>query len=99
MALSSVFYFLLKDPIQLSKLRKELHASFKDVQAINDKELVQLPFLSGCINEALRLLPPVSGRFLARTSPGLYVDGIYVPKGVSGSSELFLKWQHVHEGL
>ncbi|KAJ6069719.1 hypothetical protein N7499_011606 [Penicillium canescens] len=89
MALSSIFYFLLKDPIQLSKLRKELHASFEDVQAINDKELMQLPFLSGCINEALRLLPPVSGRFLARTSPGLYVDGIYVPKGIQMSVDIY----------
>jgi hypothetical protein len=91
MALSSIFYFLLKDRTQLSKLRTELHASFRDIQSINDKELMKLPFLTGCINEALRLFPPVSGRFISRTSPGLHIDGVYVPKGVSGSDHFFFE--------
>lgn len=87
--LSAVFYFLLKDPQQIQKLQQELRRRFKNLDEVNGNALLKLPFLNGCIQEALRLLPPANGKGTNRTSPGAFVDGIYVPSGVNVSADMY----------
>lgn len=81
---ASIFY-LLRHPSVLQTLRKELHQSFGGLNEINyaGTQLANLPYLRACIDEALRLNPPV-GSVLGRmvTEPGINVDGVYYPPGV-----------------
>ncbi|KAI6379926.1 hypothetical protein MCOR25_001827 [Pyricularia grisea] len=57
-----------------SKFRREADVNFKSVQRD------ELPFLHACIEESLRIHPPVV-ETPARVSPGATIDGHFVPKG------------------
>ncbi|KAJ5792456.1 uncharacterized protein N7503_008434 [Penicillium pulvis] len=81
----ALFHFLLQTPKAYKQLENEICANFTHTDQMSDTELAKLPFLNACINETLRLVVTLQPRFLARTSPGTVIDGIYVPKGVSGS--------------
>jgi cytochrome P450 len=63
LALTSVMYFLLRDPGVYSRLRKELdagagHGASYD-QGLEHDRLSELPYLQAVVNEALRLLPVI----------------------------------------
>jgi cytochrome P450 len=81
-SLSAILYFLLRHPIQMRELQKEVRATFTSVESIPGQKLTTLPFLNGCIQESLRLLPPANGTMSRRISPGVVIDGLYVPAGV-----------------
>ncbi|WQF90524.1 Putative cytochrome P450 [Colletotrichum destructivum] len=51
--------------------------------------LGQLPMLNGCIQEALRLFPPANGKGTNRTSPGVNIDGVYIPRGINVSADMY----------
>ncbi|KAH8593796.1 cytochrome P450 3A19 [Bisporella sp. PMI_857] len=87
--LSAIFYHLLRDPIRMGQLKSELRNTFSHVDDITGSRLLNLPFLNGCIHEALRLLPPANGKGTNRTSPGAMVDGTYIPAGVNVSADMY----------
>ena len=83
--LSAIFYYLLKNPESMARLRTEL-----DTATIGDgssefvtwKESQTLPYLDACIKEASRLHPPIAFP-LERTVPteGATVGGQQLPGG------------------
>ena len=74
-----LFYYLAKFAEKQTKLRLELEAASFPTDA---RALQSLPFLNGCINEALRLHPPLpSGCLRITPSEGLHVDGKRIPGG------------------
>ena len=76
-SLTFLFYHLAKNPLIQQKLRAELKLAFFPMDA---RTLQALPFLNGCINEGLRLHPPLPSGFLRHTPPeGLSIDGVFVP--------------------
>jgi cytochrome P450 len=81
-ALCAVIFFVLTHPEVHTKLVRELQSAFTSAEDISGAVAQQLPYLNAVITEALRLYPPVplGG---PRVSPGTYVDGIYIPAGVS----------------
>lgn len=83
---SSVFsaglYFLPTNPAVMSRLQQELRGAFKSYQDITDEKIQSLPWLNAVIEETIRLHTNVPYG-LPRISPGITVDGHYVPKGVS----------------
>jgi cytochrome P450 len=81
-ALCAVIYLVLTHPETHVKLVQELQAAFASAEDISGDVAAQLPYLNAVITEALRLYPPVplGG---PRVSPGAYVDGVYIPAGVS----------------
>lgn len=81
--LSSTLYFLLRDPSQMARLRDELRETFESESAITGEAIARLPFLNGAINEAMRLISPANGTGTHRQSQGGYVEGIWVPAGVT----------------
>lgn len=87
--ITSVFCQLLRNPLQLQRLQKELRESFKETNDIQGDRLSKLPFLNGCIHETLRLLPSVNSRLSTRVSPGLEVEGISVPTGTIVSANIY----------
>ncbi|KAL5340869.1 cytochrome P450 [Aspergillus crustosus] len=88
-SLSAVFYHLLSNPDSLHNLQQELRHTFKDAKEITCDNLLPLNHLNGCINETLRLTPPLSGKIASRTSPGTKIGDIYAPAGTEVFSETY----------
>jgi cytochrome P450 len=82
--LSGLTYMLLKSPEKLARLTKEVRTAFKTTNDMTMVNLLQLHYLQACIEEGLRMYPPVAGG-LARVTPenGAEVCGRWVPGGVS----------------
>jgi hypothetical protein len=66
------------------KLVAEVRSTFATEDEIRFEILKDLPYMSACINEAMRIFPPVPAGLL-RTVPkaGDTIDGYFVPGGVS----------------
>jgi cytochrome P450 len=82
-SLCGLTYYLLKNPTKLARLQKEIRATFSSLDDMHITELAQLPYLQACIDEGLRIYPPVSIG-LHRNTPrgGAMVAGHWVPGGV-----------------
>ncbi|KAF9586756.1 hypothetical protein BGW38_000007 [Lunasporangiospora selenospora] len=81
-AMTFTLMFLVKNPDKLAKLREEIDLA----TASNDKgaipaydQLRNLPYLTGCINESLRLRPVAATVILAQT-PQLHLSEEYYPQ-------------------
>lgn len=82
--LSGLFARLIWNPDKYQKLVKEIRESFKEEKELNSESLMKLPYFNACIEEGLRVHPPVPAGLL-RTVPqgGSYIDGHWVPEGTS----------------
>ncbi|KAJ9617830.1 hypothetical protein H2204_013413 [Knufia peltigerae] len=82
-AMSACFFYLVRNPRVLRKLQGEVRATFDDVEEIKwGAKLTGLPYLRGCIDEALRMSPPVPGLLDRRVLPGgMLIDGHNIPAG------------------
>lgn len=80
-ALCAAIYFVLTHPEAHAKLKTELDSVYSSPKDI-DGQVQKLPYLNAVITEAMRLYPPVPVGG-PRVSPGAYVDGTYIPAGVS----------------
>ncbi|KAH5750144.1 hypothetical protein HBI16_256510 [Parastagonospora nodorum] len=86
-ALSGLTYLLLKNPATMVRLTSEIRNAFQATEQITWQGLQQLPYLSACIEETLRLYPPVpTGTARVVPRPGSTVCGSFIPGGVSGLS-------------
>ncbi|OCK73458.1 cytochrome P450 monooxygenase-like protein [Lepidopterella palustris CBS 459.81] len=80
--LSSVTWFLLQNPEAMLKLVSEVRSSFHDTSEINFISVNKLKYMLACLNEAMRVFPPVPSG-LSRMVPegGDLIDGKWVPGG------------------
>ncbi|KAJ5735335.1 uncharacterized protein N7483_000460 [Penicillium malachiteum] len=78
--LAAATYYLLTTPAAYARLKREIRGRYQSYEEIDASSALQLDYLQGMINEALRILPPSSQGF-PRISPGLEIDGYYVPSG------------------
>lgn len=79
--LAATVYYLLKTPEVYKAMREEIRNRFPTYESINATSAQQLPYLQAVINEGLRIYPPGSQGF-PRLSPGLAIDGEWIPEGV-----------------
>jgi cytochrome P450 len=81
--LSSTLFYLLHYPASLEKVATEIRTAFTSVDVINSAVTTKgLPYLRACIDEALRLAPPVPGHLPREVLPGgLVIDAQYYPRG------------------
>ncbi|OIW25223.1 cytochrome P450-like protein [Coniochaeta ligniaria NRRL 30616] len=88
-SLSAVFYFLLKNPRALARLREEIDEAgrrgvFSDLDTglVTWTESQKLPYLDACVKEAFRL-HPAPGLPMERITPepGIEIAGHYVKGG------------------
>ncbi|KAF7344409.1 hypothetical protein MSAN_01922100 [Mycena sanguinolenta] len=86
-ALSSVVWFLLSTPEYYRRVQQELDEVIADGDdPLDTKKHQELHFLSACINEALRLHPPVPSkgtRQIPFTQCGRRISGRFIPPGTS----------------
>jgi cytochrome P450 len=82
--LSGLTYMLLKNPQKLARLTKEIRSAFTSFDDITMVKLSHLEYLQACIEEGLRMYPPVPAG-LPRTTPqsGAKVCNRWIPGGVS----------------
>ncbi|KAI1444867.1 cytochrome P450 [Annulohypoxylon stygium] len=78
-AMSTALYFLCVTPGCLEKLEKEVRAL--EYSQLTGVEVLQMRYLDAVIEESMRCFPPLAFG-LPRVSPGEFVDGYYIPKGV-----------------
>ncbi|KAH8587676.1 cytochrome P450 [Bisporella sp. PMI_857] len=80
--LSGMTYLLLKHPAVMSKVLHEVRSSFSSMDEITIHSTTNLKYLIACIEEGLRIYPPVPNGF-SRIVPegGDFVAGKWVPGG------------------
>ncbi|KAF2659438.1 cytochrome P450 [Lophiostoma macrostomum CBS 122681] len=76
--------YLLRNPEYLKRLKEEIRGAVKTEADLNMDILGSLPFMNACIEEGLRIFPPVPIGLL-RTVPkgGSKIDGYVVPEHTS----------------
>ncbi|KAF3766843.1 cytochrome P450, partial [Cryphonectria parasitica EP155] len=77
--LCGLTWYLLSHPACLQKLTDEVRGAFQSLDEITGDSTATLPYLHGCIEEGLRMFPPVTIG-LPRDCPGAVIDGRYIPK-------------------
>lgn len=82
-ALSGLIYQLLLNPDKLDQITKEVRRTFQKGSDIDIISLAQMKYLNACIEEGLRMYPPVPVG-LPRVTPreGLVICGEYIPGDV-----------------
>jgi cytochrome P450 len=83
-ALAATFFYLVHNPTILQTLAEEIRSTFSDVEEIlHGQKLSSCHFLKACIDEAMRMSPPVGGALPRCVLPGgCTVDGQFIPEGV-----------------
>jgi cytochrome P450 len=82
--LSAAVYYILSHKKIYNKLQQEIDSSFKTESDIGLNSVTELKYLNACIEETLRIHPPVPGIFARRVeSEGEMIDGYFVPHQVS----------------
>lgn len=87
--LTGALCFLAQAPACMKRLQDEIRGAFGSRDEITGDSVAPLPYLNAVIEESMRYCPPVSFG-LPRDSPGEFVDGEYIPKGIIVSTDLFL---------
>ncbi|KAI1396781.1 cytochrome P450 [Hypoxylon fuscum] len=74
-------YYLLRSPKALDRLRGELDTAVEPTHDIASyAEVKNLPYLRACLDESLRLSPPVAFGLNRKTPPeGMFIDGHWIP--------------------
>ena len=82
--LCAVIYLLAQNPVPFEKLATEIRQKFEDDSLITIQRLSEIEYLTACIEEAMRMVPPVP-EGLPRVTPseGEEICGQWVPGGVS----------------
>lgn len=101
--LSGLTYFLLQDSAAYQQLANEVRSTFNTDKQINFSSVNQLPYMMACLNEALRMYPPVANG-LPRVVPkgGAQILGRYVPEQVRKSWYISKWWSdinHIHRHM
>jgi len=84
-SLAATFFYLVHNLAALQKATAEVRAAFTSpAEIVHGPKLTSCAYLRACIDEAMRLCPPVGGG-LPRTvlSGGLHVDGAFVGEGAT----------------
>jgi cytochrome P450 len=92
--LSGLMYHLLSNPGVLRTLVAEIRTAFPDKESMSMEQIAQLPYLHACLEEGLRMFPPVPGS-LPRVVPpgGTTIAGHHIPAGVHVSIPHFASYR------
>lgn len=85
--MSGLTYYILKDAERLEKLKTEIRSAFSTDLEIDFVSVNKLPYLLACLDEALRIYPPLPDPLPRNTGPAEQVIcGRAVPAWVSTSN-------------
>ncbi|RAR12621.1 cytochrome P450 [Stemphylium lycopersici] len=83
-AMAGTLFYLANNPAAMQKVCKEIRESFTDVEEIvTGPKLSGCSFLRACVDETMRMTPPVAGALPRQIlTGGLDIDGRHIPAGV-----------------
>jgi cytochrome P450 len=83
-AMAATFFYLTRSPAALAKLTDEIRNTFNDSEEIvTGSKLSGCGYLRACIDEAMRMTPPVAGALPREVlHGGIDIDGHHIPAGV-----------------
>jgi cytochrome P450 len=82
--MTGVLYYLATHPEVKARLKNEIRSTFKSSEDISLQACSELKYLQACIEETLRIYPPIKIGFPRITPPqGAIIDGKFVAGGVS----------------
>ncbi|KAF7959196.1 hypothetical protein EAE96_002711 [Botrytis aclada] len=84
-ALTSLFFYLSRNKACYGKLVAEIRSTFGSVSEIETgPRLAECHYLRACIDESMRMSPPISSTLWRTISAadGVWIHGNYIPKGV-----------------
>ncbi|KAF1960044.1 cytochrome P450 [Byssothecium circinans] len=83
-AMAGTFFYLAHNAAALHKLCKEIRETFSDVEEIaTGPKLSGCSYLRACIDETMRMTPPVAGALPRQVLPGgIDIDDHHIPAGV-----------------
>ncbi|KAK3342210.1 putative cytochrome P450 [Lasiosphaeria hispida] len=82
--LAGVTYLLMSNPEAMAKLKAEIRNAFNSADEITIASASRLPYMLACLNEALRMYPPVTGSLVRQVAPGgAVIAGHVIVGGVS----------------
>ncbi|XP_012370515.1 cytochrome P450 4F4-like [Octodon degus] len=89
--LSWALYNLARHPEYQERCRQEVRELLRDCESeeIEWDDLYELPFLTMCLRESLRLHPPITGISRRCTQDVVLPDGRVIPKGVTCLISIF----------
>ena len=81
--ISAGLFYLLHNPDTLTTLTREIRSTFPSLDAIHSGPVLSgCVYLRACIDETLRLAPPVPSHLPREVLPGgIHVDGQFLPAG------------------
>jgi len=80
--LAGVTYLLLSNPQAMATLKIEVRSAFNSPDEITIASASRLPYMLACLNEALRMYPPVTGGLVRVIAEGgTTVAGHLIPGG------------------
>ncbi|KAK0630319.1 cytochrome P450 CYP5280A1P [Bombardia bombarda] len=91
-SLVNTLYYLVKNPAAMTRLKAELDAALLPADEVATwAKTKSLPYLRACIDESMRLSPPVATDLARRTPPGQshVVDGCLIPGDTNVSISSF----------
>jgi cytochrome P450 len=82
-AMAATIFYLSHNLDALTRAQAEVRSAFHSKEIVHGTTLTGCTFLRACIDEAMRLSPPVPGALPRRVLPGgLDVDGHFIPADV-----------------
>lgn len=93
-ALTGITFFLASNPDVMAHCVREVREAFKSDEDITFSDTATLPYLLACIEEGLRMYPPVPTSLIRRTLPGrpMLIDGHLIPENVSLSPFILCRY-------
>ncbi len=91
-SMANVMYQLLKNPDKMAKLRQEIDETLDDDEEVAPYEKVKfLPYLRACLDESLRLFPPIAHGLTREVPPdGQEIAGQYIAGGTTVNVSAFI---------
>ena len=81
-AMAGILFYLAAYPECFNKLAEEIRSKFSSPSQIRSgPELSSCLYLRACIDEGMRMSPPISGTLWRETTVDSYVGGEYIEKG------------------
>lgn len=83
--MTNILYLLIKNQSTLGKLREELDTNLGEETIPSYSSVKDLPYLNACINEGLRLRPPLSLGLPRKTTSDTIIAGYTIKAGTTVS--------------
>ena len=82
-------WLLTRHPKAQERLREELFTAMPDLDTLDIKQTIELPFLDGVIRETMRMYPMIPGPLERYLGKDLMIAGMQVPRGAIASTAAY----------